>query len=487
MTIDLKKGISPNTVPAFVLFEGEMPGDHMFAKLLTKEDRKFLGGAIKKTDVKGEFSRLVFLPSGAKLLLLGLGEKRKYRERKVFIAMRRVVAVAKQEKLAEIHLRVEDFASGRLSSTQELLETFAIQAQLADFEFTKYKSDAEKRSRSLTVSFHAAGVSAKKSLVRGSVIGEEINGSRYLANTPGGDMTPDHLAKAAITLGKRAGFRVSVLGEKALKKLGMGGVLGVSRGSDTPPRFIVLEYLKGPKKEAPVVLVGKGITFDSGGLNLKPSSGIYEMHMDMTGGAAVLHAFAAIARLKIKKNLIGLIPAAENMVSGSSYRPGDVLTTMGGKTIEILNTDAEGRVVLADGLEYAKKYDPRLVIDVATLTGAAMVALGQRASALFVTDQKLERLFRETGERTGDYVWPLPLWEEFEGDIKGTFADVANDGKTRYGGAITGAVFLWQFIKGFNWAHIDIAPRMTSVDGEYLSKGAAGAPVNLLVHLLERY
>ena len=209
--------------------------------------------------------------------------------------------------------------------------------------------------------------------------------------------------------------------------------------------------------------------------------------MDMSGGAAVIHAIAAIATLKIKKNVIGLIPAVENMPSGTSFRPGDILKSMSGKTIEVLNTDAEGRIILADALTYAKKYNPRMVVDVATLTGAALVAVGQKASALFSKDENLIKLFRNLGEETGEYVWPLPLWDEFEDDIKGTFGDIINTGKTRYAGATLGAIFLYQFAKDYPWVHLDIAPRMTSTEGEYLAKGSVGAPIRLLVKLIEQY
>lgn len=215
----------------------------------------------------------------------------------------------------------------------------------------------------------------------------------------------------------------------------------------------------------------------------------------MSGGAAVVHAVRFAARLKLKVNVVGLIPAVENMPSGSSYRPGDVLKSMSGKTIEVLDTDAEGRIILADALTYAEQYDPKLVVSIATLTGAAMVAVGQRASAFFASDEQFEKMFRDLGEESGDYMWPLPLWEEFEEEIKGTFGDWANLGKTRYGGATTAAVFLWQFVKNplkssgqaYPWVHIDIAPRMTAIEGEYLTKGAAGAPVRFLASLLKRY
>ncbi len=240
-----------------------------------------------------------------------------------------------------------------------------------------------------------------------------------------------------------------------------------------------------------MVLVGKGVTFDTGGLNLKPEQAIYEMHMDMSGGAAVIHAIKAAARLGLKKNVVALIPAVENMPSGSSYHPGDVLRSMSGKTIEVLNTDAEGRIILADALCYAAKYKPALVVDVATLTGAAIAALGQRYSGLFTPDKKLEEKFRRLGEETGDRVWPLPLSREYEDEVKGTFGDWANTGKNRWGGATTAAVFLWQFVKDkegkdmYPWVHLDIAPRMTTIESDYLAKGAAGAPVRLLVRLLE--
>ena len=232
---------------------------------------------------------------------------------------------------------------------------------------------------------------------------------------------------------------------------------------------------------------GKGVTFDTGGLNLKPTEAIYEMHMDMSGGAAVIHALSSIARLDLKVNVVGLIPAVENMPSGSSYHPGDLLRTITGKTIEVLNTDAEGRVILADALGYAQRYEPQLIVDVATLTGAAAVALGQRMIALFTQNPKLEKLGRDIGERSGDDVWPLPLWDEYLEDIQGTFGDVANVGKNRYGGAITAAIFLRQFVGEYPWMHLDIAPRMTTIEGDFLAKGAAGAGVRFLVELAREY
>jgi len=320
------------------------------------------------------------------------------------------------------------------------------------------------------------------------IIGEEVNHTRFLANTPGSDMTPALLAHAAQRAAKNAGFKVRVLDELAIKRLGMGGVLGVSRGSDEKPKFIILEYMKGPKAQNPLVLAGKGVTFDTGGINLKPEQYMYEMHMDMSGGAAVIHGIAAVARLRIPINIVGLIPAVENMPSGSSYRPGDLLKSLSGKTIEVLNTDAEGRVILADALAYALRYKPGLIADFATLTGAAHVALGNYCSAIFTNRDQLQEKLIAVGTASGDYVWPLPLWDEYLADIKGIFGDLTNMGKhDRYGGAIHGAKFLEQFVDKTPWAHIDIAPRMTTSEGEYLSKGAAGAGVRYIVELARLY
>ncbi|OGG82808.1 hypothetical protein A3I46_00090 [Candidatus Kaiserbacteria bacterium RIFCSPLOWO2_02_FULL_54_13] len=274
-----------------------------------------------------------------------------------------------------------------------------------------------------------------------------------------------------------------------MKKLGMGAILGVARGSTEAPTFTIMEY-KGASGR-PIVLVGKGVTFDSGGLNLKPSNSIYEMHMDMSGAASVIYAVALAARLKLKKHVIGLVPAVENMPGNSAYRPGDVLKSLSGKTIEVLDTDAEGRLILADALTYAKRLKPSVVIDVATLTGAAVSALGLYASALLTRDDALaERLSRD-GETSGDYIWRLPLWDEYEERVKGEFADIKNvpGGSTsRYGGAIDGGMFLWQFAKELEcpWAHLDIAPRMTAAPGDELAKGAAGTPVRLLLRFIEQ-
>lgn len=411
--------------------------------------------------------------------------------RKLVLVARKVIAEARAHSVQKLSVDIADFSFPHLHlKDEDFVELLSVNMELANFEFVKYKSEPKEGWKFVREVF-VAGCKSKQmreALLRGQIIADEVNACRALANTPGGEMTPKLLVVGARSATKGLLVKVTVLGEREMKKLGMGGVLGVAKGSDEEAQFIILEYKGGQAKEWPIVFVGKGVTFDTGGLNLKPSDAIYEMHMDMSGGAAVIHAVVLAAKLRLKKNVIGLVPAVENMPSGSSYHPGDVLKSLSGRTIEVLNTDAEGRIILADGITYAKRYNPRLVVDVATLTGAAMAALGQRCSAIFTEDEKLEHILRELGEKSGDYVWPLPLWDEYEEEIKGTFGDVANVGKTRYGGAITAAKFLHTFAKDLScpWVHIDMAPRMTSIEGEYLAKGAAGAPVRLLVKLLEQ-
>jgi leucyl aminopeptidase len=265
----------------------------------------------------------------------------------------------------------------------------------------------------------------------------------------------------------------------------------VGKGSHNEPQFIVMEYWGSKnKKDAPLVLIGKGITYDTGGLNVKPSGSMHDMHMDMSGGSSVMAAIVAAAKLGLKKNIIALIPSAENAISSKSMRAGDIVTAMNGTTVEILHTDAEGRLVLADALTYSERYKPRAIIDVATLTGAALVALGQHASAVMTKDANLENTFRALGEESGDLVWPLPLWDEYKGLLKSTRADISNIATnfSRYGGAIEGGMFLAAFApKDVPWAHLDIAPRMESVANDKLAKGSSGEPVRLLVTFLETY
>jgi len=429
------------------------------------------------------------------VLEIGAGPWKDITQRKFITLCRAIVRYAKQQKIKKIAIELSrsPFLELHAIPLPRLGSLIAESFEMADFEFRTFKTPPPEGWDDIEEVLMCGETSKdmRAGFARGETVGKAVNACRELANTPGGDMTPKLLAKAAREAAKDLPIKVTTLGRKQLAELGMGALLGVADGSSEEPTFTVMEYRGGKNK--PIVLAGKGVTFDSGGLNLKPESSIYEMHMDMSGAASVIHAVALAARLKLPKHVIGLIPSVENMPGNGAYRPGDILKSLSGKTIEVLNTDAEGRLILADAITYAKRFSPSVVIDVATLTGAAMVALGLHATALMTRDENLAGALLHEGESSGDYLWRLPLWDEYEESVKGTFGDVANvpgNGPgSRYGGAINGGMFLWQFAKDLlcPWAHLDIAPKMTSAPSEELAKGAAGAPVRLLARFIETW
>lgn len=452
-------------------------------------DKNIPQKAVRVSFAATDTDEVVRREDGVRELVIGIENRQKITARKFFLLVRRVIQLAKEKHIRDLVIDWQDlqFPHAVLSAS-EMAEALAVNALMAHFTFTHFKTPPKKGFPTVDRIYflHAKTKDIRRGFDRGCIVGDEVNRARLISNMPGGEMTPEILAKHARESVKKLPIAVRVLGMREMQRLKMGGVIAVGKGSGAKPRFIVLEYWGASKKVAPVVLIGKGITFDTGGINLKPSDSIIGMNMDMSGGAAVIHTLAACARLKLKKNIVVLVPAAENMPSGESYRPGDIIRSLSGKTIEVQNTDAEGRIVLADALTYAKRYRPALVVDVATLTGSIMVALGERAAGLFTQDEKLETTFRHIGESVGDYVWPMPLWDEYDEEIKGAFGDIGNVGTTKWGGAITAAVFLKQFADGYSWVHLDIASRMTAVKGEYLAPGAAGAAIRLLVRYLEQ-
>ena len=319
-----------------------------------------------------------------------------------------------------------------------------------------------------------AGLHIGKALAAGSTLAREY------ANRPANHCTPSVLAREARKLAKDHGLKVEVLDRKDCEKLGMGSFLAVAQGSDEPLKFIVARWMGGAKNEAPVVLVGKGITFDSGGISIKGAPEMDEMKYDMGGAASVLGTLRAVAELKAKVNLIGIIPSCANMLSGRAVKPGDVVTSMSGQTIEILNTDAEGRLILCDALTYAERFKPAVVVDIATLTGACVVALGHHRSGLFSPDDALAAELLAAGEQAQDPAWRMPLDEEYDEALKTHYADMANVG-ARAGGAITAAMFLKRFTSRLRWAHLDIAGTAWKSGA---AKGATGRPVPLLTHFV---
>jgi len=322
---------------------------------------------------------------------------------------------------------------------------------------------------------------ANQGLHLGKSIATGVNLARELGNLPGNICTPTYLASEAKRLARgQTALSVKVLEEKQMKELGMGSLLSVSAGSDQPAKLIVLEYTGGAKKEAPIALVGKGITFDTGGISLKPGAGMDEMKFDMCGAASVLGTMQTLLELKLPINVVGVIAASENMPNGRATKPGDIVTSMSGQTIEILNTDAEGRLVLCDALTYTERFSPKAVIDVATLTGACVIALGGHASGLYSNREDLAEALLKAGEEAYDRAWQMPLWDDYQKQLDSNFADMANIGG-REGGSITAACFLSRFAKNFPWAHLDIAGTAWKSGG---AKGATGRPVSLLVQYL---
>jgi len=424
---------------------------------------------------------------------MGVGKYKDVTPRKFRLLVRSIVRAAKAHQVEYLAVQLSNSLFPQLQEYGErwVLRTIAENLLLANYEFTKYKTKKTgKQAKELKEICFCNGLNkeAKRGFVEGQVVAAAANTTRDIANTSGADMSPRQLAAAAKKTLKATSVKIKVHNEAELKKLKANLLLAVGQGTKEPTQLITMSYMGGKKAERPLVLVGKGITYDTGGLNVKPSGAMHDMHLDMSGGAAVIGAMQAIAKLKLKKNVIGIVAAAENAVSAEAMRAGDIFTAMNGKTVEVLHTDAEGRLALADALTYSERFNPKMIIDVATLTGASLVALGQQAHAIMTPDEELQRLLIDLGEESGDYTWPLPVWEEYQKPLKSTRADLANIATnfSRFGGTIEGGAFLQNFApKNVPWAHIDMAPRMEATAEDKLAKGATGEPVRLLVTLAE--
>jgi len=373
-------------------------------------------------------------------------------------------------------LKKVDFEAALAEFTQALVTE--------DYRFDRFKSKPEPAGKltRFTVALGKKDEQGKveAALARGLAVGHGVNFARDLGNLPGNICTPEYLADMAGAMAQEFGFKCQALDEKEIAALGMTSFLSVAKGSDVPPRLIVLDYQGGKGK--PVALVGKGLTFDSGGISLKPGEGMDEMKYDMCGAAAVLGTFRAVAELGLAVNLVGVIPSCENMPSGRANKPGDIVKAMDGQTIEILNTDAEGRLILCDALTYVARHEPEVVIDLATLTGACVIALGHVTNGLFANDDDLADDLLAAADKSGDLTWRMPLFEEYQEQLKTNFADLANIGG-RPAGAITAACFLSRFTEKLRWAHFDIAGTAWKSGA---AKGATGRPVPLLIEFLAK-
>ena len=455
-----------------------------------------ISAAIKNKRFSGKPNQTLLLNSTGKasnILLLGIGKAKEVTAEKICQAAATAVKILEKSKFKSVAADLSEFESlgkGKNGLYGELAGAVAEGAGLALYHFDNYKSQDEDdvRLEKLTLlTSKTQQATVEKSIARAEKIVNAVHIARDLISHPGNTATPTYLAAHAKKMARKNKITCKVLGKKEMKKLGMGSLLGVAQGSDEPPALIVLEYNGGGKKKAPTVIVGKGITFDTGGISLKPGGGMDEMKMDMSGSATTLATLELVASLKLKVNVVGIVAAAENMPSGSAIKPGDILKSMSGKTIEVLNTDAEGRLVLADALTYAQRYKPKEVIDLATLTGAVLHALGHHAAAVIGNNPAMIQKLKDSGEATGERVWELPLWEEHEKATKSDIADLKNIASPGVGAGTTmGAAFLKPFAGDQPWTHIDIAGTAWGFDRPYTDKGASGFGVRLLLNYLEK-
>jgi leucyl aminopeptidase len=464
---------------------------------LAKRLDKAMGGMVQaylgEGDFRGELFEMALIHTNKvipakRILLCGCGKRVDWQIDK----LRGIVAKAgrylrqRNVKSMVVPVDLSELPDLSLSDTTQALVEGAV---LGLYRFTEYKTRGREKIKpfeSSTILYEEQGqkLDVRSGVRAGEIISDTVCKTRDLITQPSNRATPTYLAEKAKAMAGKLGLRLDVLDKGKMKKLGMGALLAVAQGSQEPPKLIVIEYVPSVKRRDTIALVGKAITFDSGGISLKPSKNMGRMKEDMAGGATVMGILEAVARLKLPVRVIGLIPAAENLPSGSAYRPGDVVTSLSGQTIEIISTDAEGRLILADALTYAQRYKPDAIIDLATLTGACIVALGDRVVGLMGNDDGFMEFVRNAADFTGEQAWPLPLWKEFEEHVKSDIADIKNAGG-RGAGAIQGGIFLKRFIKKTPWVHLDIAgPSWADKERPYIPKGATGVGVRLIVQLL---
>ncbi len=427
------------------------------------------------------------LPHAKRIALVGLGKKKELTLEKIRKAYAKVM-----QHLRGLNMKnVATAMDWNLLPDQKnkLIAAVAEGARLGLYQYTPYKTvdrDELKEIRQIDIVVQPEDFStAQDTIKKSNIITDAVYFARDLVSAPANEMTPTIMAKHAQKIATRKNVTCRILDKGKLKVLGMNALLGVASGSHQPPKLIILEYRGGKKDAAPIALVGKGLTFDSGGISIKPAEKMDEMKTDMSGGAAVMATVMAVADLKLPINIVGLVPATENMPGGSALKPGDILKSYSGQTIEVLNTDAEGRLILADALFYATKFKPAAIVDVATLTGACIVALGEDVIGMLGTNDQLKKEIDQAAKTTGEMVWELPLWEHYHELIKSDIADFKNS-SGRMGATITAAAFLSKFVDNYPWVHLDIAgPAWTTKDKAYVPKGASGVTVRLLVEYLQ--
>ena len=459
------------------------------AELLDNAAGNYISDIIRRGDMEGKSGATLLLHNVPgtlceRVLLVGLGKEKEFREKEYRDAIRCAVKTLNETGAFDGTLFLTETTVKKRSVAWRIRQaTIVAQETVYRFDDFKSKKDEVRRPlRKLTFAVERRNelAAAEEALTQGLAIAAGMALAKNLGNLPGNVCTPAYLGETAKKIAHEYGIDCQVLERADMDALGMHSLLSVAKGSHQPPKLIVLQYKGGRSDEKPLVLVGKGITFDSGGISLKPGADMDEMKYDMCGAASVLGTIKAIAQMKLPINLTVIVPASENMPGGAASKPGDIVTSMSGQTIEILNTDAEGRLVLCDALTYAERFEPETVIDVATLTGACVVALGHVATGLFANNEGLARELAHAGDEAHDRAWQMPLWDDYQDLLKSPFADMANIGG-RYAGSISAACFLSRFSKKFEWAHLDIAGTAWKSGAD---KGATGRPVPLLTHYL---
>jgi len=459
---------------------------------LDRHSGGILGDLIKRGDFTGKLAQVsVVYTRGAlpayRVLLLGLGKKKDFDLEKARRAFAKAARSVRDLGLAEFAVCLDPAPGG--AALEDMTEAAVEGVILGLYRFTQFKTAEENGPREIRRLIFLASDDRearrmKDAAAAAETVSKAVCFARDLVSTPSNEMTPTDMARRAREAAVSKKVRLTVLGDREMRRLGMHALLAVARGSMEPARFIILEYSGGRRGEKPYVIVGKGLTFDSGGISLKPPEKMEEMKADMSGGAAVLAVIKAAAELGLPLNLVGLVPATENLPGGRAYKPGDVLRSLSGQTIEVISTDAEGRLILADALTYAGRFKPRAIIDLATLTGACIIALGDDVIGMMGNDAGLKDGLRKAAGETGEKLWELPIWDDYAELIKSDVADMKNTGG-RAGGAITAAVFLGKFVGDTPWVHLDIAgPAWLSKEKPYIPRGASAVGVRLLLRFL---
>ncbi len=459
------------------------------AELLDNASDGYISEIVRRGDMEGKAGTTLLLQKvpgtlSERVLLVGLGKEKDFREKEFCNAVRTAVKTLNETGAFDASIFLTELAVKKRSVAWRIRQTAMI-ALDATYKFDQFKSkkdEVRRPLRKLTLGVERRNELAlsEEALNQGIAIAQGMALAKTLGNLPPNICHPSYLAEQAQTMAAEFKLGCEILDTADMEKLGMHSLLSVARGAHQPPKLIVLSYKGAKASEKPIVLVGKGVTFDTGGISLKPAAEMDEMKYDMCGAAGVLGTMQAVARMQLPINLTVIVPATENMPGGNASRPGDIVTSMSGQTIEILNTDAEGRLILCDALTYAERFEPDTVIDVATLTGACVVALGGVASGLFANKDSLAHELLDAGNEAHDRAWHMPLWDDYQELLKSPFADMGNIGG-RWGGAITAACFLSRFTKKYDWAHLDIAGTAWKSGAE---KGATGRPVPLLTHYL---